>query len=93
MKMSRAKLVEKIDELQAQQKQIESQTIPAIFNLVKEEASMLGHDLAWLTNRIIELGHITRNAYNKHVTHRVELFPVLEYSKDPKPLLTGDFKY
>ena len=77
MKLSRAKLVEHIDQLTTEKNQIESQTIPAIFELIREEASMLGHDLAWLSNRIIELGQITRSAYDMFVASRtIELFPV-----------------
>ena len=77
MKLSRAKLVEQIDQLTTEKNQVESQTIPAIFELIREEASMLGHDLAWLSNRIIELGQTTRKAYDKFVRSReVELFPL-----------------
>jgi len=81
LKLSRAKLVAQIDQLTTEKNQLESQTIPAMFDSLKEEVAMLGNDFSWLANRIIELGHITRTAYNKHVTHRVDLFPLLEYSK------------
>lgn len=93
-KLSRAKLVEHIDQLRAEKQEIQNQTVPVILERIKDESVQLGQDLLWLINRLIELGAATRVAYDKFVaTREVELFPVLEYSKNPEPLLTGDFKY
>lgn len=83
LKLSRAKLVAQIDQLQTENQEIKSQTIPVLLDNLKSETSKLGQDLLWLVNRLIELGAATRDAYDKFVVEReVELFPALEYSKE-----------
>lgn len=61
-KLTKAQLLQKVEELEAQVNRLEASTFPYYFNSVRTELLHLRNDLSWLINRTYLLGGRFREA-------------------------------
>ena len=89
-KLSRAKLVQQIDELRSENQELKSQTIPVMLQTVREEATLLSRDIGWVLTRLVESLSLVSKAYQDYMAKRqFDLFK----AEDPQPDIAVDFKY
>ena len=89
-KLSRAKLVQQIDELRSENQELKSQTIPVMLQTVREEATLLSRDIGWVFVRLVESLALVSKAYQDYMAKRqFDLFSV----EEAQPDIAVDFKY
>lgn len=73
-KLTKAQLLQKVEELEAQLKLLETSTLQHYVGVVRKELHHLANDVAWLINRTYSLGTEFRAALNN-----VEIAPLLKH--------------
>lgn len=70
LKLSRAKLVDYIDQLTVDNEILKKRSFPLVIKNVGKELTHIRNDLAWLAVRLIELGGATRTTYERFSKQR-----------------------